>query len=378
MTFAFVLNCILALAILMILVTFHELGHYIAGRVLGFSITEFSIGMGPKILKWEKKGIIYSLRALPIGGSCMFHGEDPAGGGAEKVLSKGEEEEAVAPEIAETAENKKVNFNDMPRWRRAVVLFAGPFMNFVIGFILAVVLFGVYGVNLPTQPYIGAMEEGSPAAVAGMQVGDVFVSVNGVDVSSHNEIKSLLDEDPNGRAVVVMERDGERIPFKLENLYDAELNGNYMGVSVSSNEPEPTRVGFGQVMKEALAYFWSMLGAMFAFLKTVFTGGLRAGDVSGPVGTISLIANYIPQGMQIILILGVLLSVNLGFFNLLPIPALDGGRLLFIGIHAVTGKRVPTKLEGIIHAVGLLLLLALMVFLTFTDIVSCFNTPFVP
>jgi len=380
MDFTFVLNCILALVILMILVLVHELGHYIAGRLLGFTITEFSIGMGPKILKWKRKGILYSLRALPIGGSCMFYGEDPAGGG--KVQAEGEEEPAAEATVgadppAEEAIDQpdKVNFNDMPRWRRAIVLFAGPFMNFLVGIILAIILFGAYGVHMPTQPYIDALAEGRPAAAAGMEVGDVFISVNGVEVASIDEIKAELNKDATGLATVVVERDGERLHFSLEGLYreawEGNPAGNYMGVTIGSLEPEATRLGFGQVLREAFQYFWAMLGAMFMFLRMLFTGGLRAGDVAGPVGTIGLMAEFMPQGLKVILDLGVLLSVNLGFINLLPIPALDGSRLLFIGIHAVTGKRVPQKVEGIIHAVGLLLLFGLMIFLTFTDISSC-------
>ncbi|MCL2670975.1 MAG: RIP metalloprotease [Clostridiales bacterium] len=380
MDFTFILNCILALVILMILVLVHELGHYIAGRLLGFTITEFSIGMGPKIFKWKRKGILYSLRALPIGGSCMFYGEDPAGGGVEKVLAEGAEEVvADAPPETEAAsegevvdEPRKVNFNDMPRWRRAIVLFAGPFMNFVVAFAIAIVMFTVFGQPIMTKPYATEIVAGGAADLAGMEVGDYILSVNGNPIGVYEDLKPALNAATDGRASVVVERDGVQVLLLLENMYDAERSGNFMNVSLDGTY-EREYYGFFETIGKAFAYIWTMIGAMFEFLRMLFTGGLRAGDVAGPAGTIGLIAEYIPQGMETILNLGILLSVNLGFINLLPIPALDGSRLLFIGIHAVTGKRVPQKVEGVIHAVGLLLLFGLMIFLTFTDITACFG-----
>ena len=387
-----ILNALGALAILLILILFHELGHYTAGRALGFGIKEFSIGMGPKLIGWKRKGIAYSLRLLPIGGSCAFYGEDAAGGGVEKVLSKESDAFAYAdseadkdadaegvaePEDADKADEglNKTPFGDMPRWKRAIVLFAGPFMNFVLAFLLSIAFFMIYGNKevVDARQCAIEVESNSPAEAAGMQNGDMFVWINDTPIDDYATLRDALEVSADGKADVVIERDGSQLLLHVENLYNPMLGGNYLGIKVGL-KAEYVPCGFFESIGEAWKYLWEMVDAMFDFVKSIFTGGVKSGDVMGPVGTIAVMTEFIPQGFDTVMNLIILLSVNLGFLNLLPIPALDGGRLFFIGLDAVVylfaRKRIPQKFEGLIHAIGLLLLLGLIAFLVVNDIIS--------
>ena len=340
---------IVALLLLSLLVTVHELGHYTAGRLLGFSIVEFSVGMGPRIMKVERKGIIYSLKALPIGGSCQFVGED------------------------EVAIDKK-DFNAMPRWRRAVVLFAGPALNFLFALVLCVIMFTVYGSTEAdmSRVFVAGVNEGSRAEIAGVLKGDEILSVNGVAITQYDELRPLLDKAENGTAVIGLEREGKPVTLTLTNMYNTAEGRNMMGVTTDCGRIT-THYTFFESFGESFRFMGKMVGAMLDFFRMLFTGGIKADDVAGPVGIVTMIATFAPQGMEVVLQLAILLSVNLGFMNLLPLPALDGGRLVFVGIHAIFRRRVPVDIEARIHAVGLFLLFGLILFITILDITRCFG-----
>ena len=335
-----IVRIIEALLLLSVLVMIHELGHYTAGRLLGFSILEYAIGMGPKLAGFKKNGIEYNLRALPLGGMCRFYGED----------------DGVVNERC---------FNAQKAWKRFIVILSGPVMNFVLAFVLAVILLLGWGVTDETKIIVQGISENSPAQAAGLQIGDQFVTVDGKPVDS---MESLTDAvrgaDPNRMKVVVL-RDGAEETLVFTNLFNEEKGVNFMDTTIAYGTK---RVGLGYAIGEGAVYCWEMAGLVFKSLGMLFSGEAGLKDMAGPVGIVQILGEAAKSGWYYVLNLCVMLSVNLGIVNLFPIPALDGGRLLFILIEWVRGKPVPPEKEGMVHLIGFGLLMVLVVVITFNDV----------
>lgn len=332
------LSILAALLVLGIFVVLHELGHFCAGRKLGFDILEFSVGMGPAIIKKEKNGILYALRALPLGGMCRFYGEDE-----------------------ETGDGKA--FGSHPVWKRAVVIAAGPIMNIVTTLILATVMLMTYGEYMPSINSFSF--ENSPAQAAGMEPGDIITAVDGKKLSYYNEITQfIIDADGDNMQITAI-RGGERLTFNITGAYDQAEGRNIIGILM---EPMRLKYGFFDAIGGSFNYVWQMIKELFMFFSRLFQGDIKSGDVAGPVGIVTMIGQAVRTGFETVLRIGVLLSANLGLMNLLPLPALDGGRLVFIAIEAIRGKPIPPEKEGIIHFIGLALLLMLVVVISVSDI----------
>lgn len=333
-----VLSIVAALLILCVFVFVHELGHYTMGRLLGFRIQEFAIGMGPVVYKKVKSGIQYSLRAFPIGGLCRFYGED----------------EAVS---------SKDSFNAHAPWKRLLVVLAGPAMNILIAVLFAAISLFAYGDIVPSVS--GFAEGASPAREYGMLVGDVIHSVDGKRVEYYDEVVSLIRGADGEHAVITVERGGELVDLPMDGIFDAQLGHNYLGINI-----EPVRKQFGlfEAIGGSFLFVGSVIHQMLDFLGSIFTTGVQQGDFVGPVGTITFIGQAVRLGFETVLRIGVLISINLGIFNVLPLPALDGGRTVFILIEWIRGKPIPAEREGMVHFVGILLLFGLMILLTFSDV----------
>ena len=329
-----------ALLLLSVLVMIHELGHYTAGRLLGFTILEYAIGMGPKIVGFKKKGIEYNLRALPLGGMCRFYGED----------------DGVKDERC---------FNAQKAWKRFLVILAGPLMNFVLAFVLAVILLLGWGVADESQIYIQGVNDSSPAQVAGLQAGDRFLTVDGKTLASYEDLTGAVAAADAAHMEVVVLRDGREETLVLSDLYNPETGANFMGVTLAYGVK---KVGVGYAIREGAATCWEMAGLVFKSLGMLFTREATLKDMAGPVGIIQLLGQAADSGWYMVLNLCTLLSVNLGVFNLFPIPGLDGGRILFILIEWVRGKPVPPEKEGLVHVIGFALLMILVVVITFNDV----------
>ena len=329
-----------ALLLLSVLVMIHELGHYTAGRLLGFTILEYAIGMGPKIVGFKKKGIEYNLRALPLGGMCRFYGED----------------DGVKDERC---------FNAQKAWKLFLVILAGPVMNFVLAFVLAVILLLGWGVADESQIYIQGVNDSSPAQVAGLQAGDRFLTVDGKTLASYEDLTGAVAAADAAHMEVVVLRDDREETLVLSDLYNPETGANFMGVTLAYGVK---KVGLGYAIREGAATCWEMAGLVFKSLGMLFTREATLKDMAGPVGIIQLLGQAADSGWYMVLNLCTLLSVNLGVFNLFPIPGLDGGRILFILIEWVRGKPVPPEKEGMVHLVGIGLLLILVVVVTFNDV----------
>ena len=332
-----------------VLVTSHEFGHFIIAKSGGIRVNEFFVGMGPTIWKKQKGETLYSIKLLPIGGACVFDGMDP---------------------VAEEKEGyDEHSFLNAPVWRRIATLFAGPFANFIIAYILAVILVSFSAWNFPV---INNMTEESAAAEAGMQPGDKIISVDGEKVYMSGEVTMISQFAEGSPMDIVYERDGQRYETTLLPKYSEDEGRYYMGIYLGE---------YGKIEgPAALKYAWYEVRYYFKTtyrsLALLVKGRLSKDDVSGPVGMVKMVDDTYeevkPYGVSAVILtmlsLTVLLSVNLGVMNLLPIPALDGGRLVFQFIEVIVGKPVPAEKEGFVHMIGMVALLALMVFVLFNDI----------
>mgnify|MGYP002853218318 CR=1 FL=1 len=344
-----IISIIIFFIIFGVLVTSHEFGHFIIAKAGGIRVNEFFVGMGPTLWKKQKGETLYSIKLLPIGGACVFDGMDPV-----------EEEKDGYDEHS---------FLNAPVWRRIATLFAGPFANFIIAYLLAVILVSFSAWNFPV---INQLTEDSAAAEAGMQAGDKIISVDGEKVYMAGEV-TLISQFAEGSPMeIVYERDGEQYETTLVPKYSEEAGRFYMGVYLGE---------YGEIKgAEALKYAWYEVRYYFKTtyrsLALLVKGKLSADDVSGPVGMVKIVDDAYeevrPFGLSAVILtmmsLTVLLSVNLGVMNLLPLPALDGGRLVFQFIEVIFGKPVPPEKEGFVHMVGMVALLGLMVFVLFNDI----------
>ena len=332
---------ILALLLLGVLIIAHEAGHFWAARACGIGVQEFAMGMGPLLLKWKsKKGTQFSLRLLPIGGYCQFYGED---------------EESPDPRA----------FNRQAVWKRAITVASGPVMNFLVALVVIVLYMSVIG--LPAVvPRVAQVEENAQAA--GLMQGDELLSVNGEPMTDTQLIAQAIDESGGEEIVLRVMRDGEEVDIRLKPFYDEELGRYRAGFTFAQ---ERVRVPLLQSMPFSVSYNIESVRLIVETLKNLLFKGEGVSDVTGPVGTVYVIQEVTQVGgLDVYLELIALISVNLGVMNLLPLPALDGGRLVFLIIEAVRGKRVPPEKEGMVHFAGFVLLMALMVVIMFNDILK--------
>ena len=339
---------LLALVALMFMVVVHELGHYVAGKILGFKILEFSIGFGPKIFKRvnKKTGEIFSIRPFPLGGFCQFEGEDEEGN------------------------ESPTAFNNQAPWKRLIVLFSGAFMNLVSGWLIIVVFFTAYGQVLPQVAEVYETSKN----VDVLEVGDVFLRVDGkqVNVLMPEHATEVFQNLGDSVEVVVL-RDGKRVKLTL-NKGDYVL-GEYLedgSFKPSINEETgkvETKYGFGfssYAAPKQLPFHLSLgrsFGFMFflvfeilAILGSLVTGKLAMSNVGGPVTTITVMKDAVSGGFAVISYVVCIVSANLAVMNLLPLPALDGSRMVFTLIEWIFRKPVPRKIEAIIHTIGMVLL----------------------
>ncbi len=344
-----VLYVLVAILILGLIVTAHEFGHYIVGRLTGMAILEFSVGFGPKIFGFRRGEIDYSLRAIPLGGYCAFLGED---------------EENPDPRA----------MRNMPVWKRFLTILAGPAMNFVLAFLAAVILIWGWG-GSEGAPVVGAVVEESPAAEAGLLEGDVVAAIDGEALTCDDEGAARLVEliraaDASRALALTVDRGGETLEIDLVPAYNEEAGAYQIGILLGYI---PVRYGFFQSVRLAGPYIGQITRMMLNALRALVTTGEGLKDTMGPVGIISFVSQEVRQGFDMALYLVIIISLNLGIMNLIPFPGLDGGRLLFLVVEAIRRRPVDPKKEGWVHAVGVIALLGLIVVITYRDIVRLFT-----
>ena len=374
-----ILKVIVALLLLSVLITIHEFGHFLMAKLTGVRVNEFAIGMGPRLLKFGKGETVYSLRAFPIGGFCAMEGEDE---GAPTPAAVGGGEEGIQPA------EKGRSFADKKIWQRVAIVAAGAIMNLLLGYVLLVVYYGLLETPRPGQDYvlfatttIARLEETTPAYESGLRPGDTILEVNGRRILMATDLSMEMGTDEDGVLDMVVRRDGDKVSLpkvaftvtKDEETGRQQLQYDFVLLGEIRT--------FGNTFTQAAKQEVSVATVVWRSLVDMIRGRYGLNDLSGPVGTVDIIADAVGDTIsgtdpllawQNLVMLMVMITVNLGVFNLLPLPALDGGRLVFLLWEGVTRKPVPAKAEGIVHFVGILLLILLMLVVTYSDITKFF------
>ena len=339
-----------------VVVIAHEFGHFLLAKANGIHVQEFAVGMGPSILSFKKGGTVYSLKIFPIGGACLFEGEDG-------LASEGDGEGS---------------FLKASVWGRISTVVAGPVFNFILAFVIALIMVNMKDIIAIRDPVITNIVEGDAAEAAGMQDGDRIISLNGEKLGLYQEIPLYMQATYSGGDVeVVYERGGTRYTTTVTPQFSETAGIYQLGVS-NSEYIEPKGI-------ETLKYAWYEMRysvkATFKSLGMISKGKVTRKDVAGPVG---IAVNVVGKTYESVKVYGwssvllsmlnimLMLSVNLGILNLLPIPALDGGRLVFLLLEVIRGKPVPPEKEGMVHFAGLMFFMVLMVIIFFNDLSNIF------
>ncbi len=338
---------IVTIVLLLILITIHELGHFIAGKIFKFKINEFSIGFGPAIISKKGKKTKFSVRAIPLGGYCAFENND-----------------ASSEENAEPVDPKDCFDNQKP-WKRLIVLVSGPLMNFITAFIFCFVFLWASGFGIPVVQSV--MTNGENVPYNDFQVGDRIVAVNYVDIDLNHSFSDLISEVQENSTVVfsVVGEDGTSKNVSVtKQLIEGE--NPYYGYGMTLlYERKPA--SFSEAFVNTPSKTIQMTGAIIDSFGKLFTNQVSIKDVSGPIGTINYITEYTQKDLMYVLLFLPLLSLNLAVFNILPFPALDGGKSVFVLIEMIFKKRVNKNVENYIHTFGLLFLL---LFLLLVDVIN--------
>ena len=359
------ITLIAALVVFSAVIAIHEFGHFTVAKLCGIQVNEFSIGMGPALWKKIYKGTQYSLRALPVGGYVALEGEEsPESQQAEAARDERETEDTnpVPPE-----QRTGIPLNEAPVWQRVLVMVAGAFMNFVLGFVVLVILVAAQEGAI-TSKTIYSIEDDALCGQTGLQAGDEIVAVNGRRCFVANDILYELVRTEAYRADFTVKRDGRRVELpdvQFDTWQDDDGQTHMtLGFTVYGIKKTPLNV-----LKEAWNSTLYYGRIVFTSLADLVRGRESINNLSGPVGIVTAIGQAASYGWQDLLELLALITINLGVFNLLPFPALDGGKVVFLIIEGVTGHAVPEKLQGTLTIAAFALLFGLMLFATYNDII---------
>ena len=346
------ITLLVLILILGLLVLVHEFGHFIFAKKSGVFIYEFSIGMGPVIFKRiGKDGIQYSIRALPIGGYVQMAGE-----------------------VAEDDKNvpKEQFMCNKTGWQRFLILVAGVTFNFLTAFVILFISALIWG-SSAIKPIVGEVVEGYPIAEAGIEAGDTIIGINGKSVHTWDKAQILLNlKNKNDYYTFKIKKSNGNIQeYKVTPKVEKDEDGKerkVFGVKIDDTK----EYGVIAAIKYSVAKFGSVINSMALVIVNLFTGNLGLSSLSGPVGIYGVVGDSLTAGFQQLIYLVAFLSINLGFINILPFPAFDGGRILFLIIEKIKGSPVNSKVENMFHTIGFILLMILMVYITLQDIIKLF------
>lgn len=337
------MRILLAVVLFLLLIVFHEFGHFIIAKKSGIKVNEFAVGMGPLVYSKEKGETTYSFRAIPIGGYCAMEGED---------------DESSDPR----------SFDNAPASKRFLTILAGPVANLIIA-VLVFTIVGVIGGVVTTT--VSDFIDDSPAQAAGIEKGDEILKINGQEIGDFTDISKVVndfykDKDFDKEITVLAKRNGKDLDFAFKPKVEGE--NTYIGIIPARRTP-----GFFEAIGLGFKETGRNVKMIFTILGRLFTGKLAFGALSGPVGVLKELGNQAQNGLANLLYFLAYISVNLAVFNLLPIPALDGSKLLTSGIEIITGKKINKKLEEKITMVGFFILLGLILVVSIKDIVNLFR-----
>ncbi len=367
-----VLKIVVALLIFGVIIMVHEFGHFIVAKWMKVRVNEFAIGMGPKLFSWGKKDTVYSLRLLPLGGFCAMEGEDE---GSPTPSAMGGNADRPVEDTVDTS----VSFAYKPVWRRVLIVIAGATMNLLLGFVILLCAFGFCERKMSdgnayfNSTTVAQLDETSPAYRTGLREGDTILRVNGKRIATDMDLSMLMQSDEDGVFDITVRRNDEKVSLTgvtFELTTDETTGERYLIYDFKVKGIPQT---FMSTVRQAGKMEYSMTVMIWRSLGELISGRYGLNDLSGPVGTVDYIGEAVSgavtlDGLQALLLMVAMITINVGIFNLLPLPALDGGRLLFLIFEGITRKKVPMKYEGLVHFIGLVLLFLLMIVVTFSDI----------
>ena len=378
---SFIITLLAAVFVFGAVIAIHEFGHFAVAKLCGVQVNEFSIGMGPVLLKKMHHGTQYSLRALPVGGFVALEGEEsPESQQAEREERPDLEERPLSQRSGadsspdgEALNGKEVSqptgkpLNEAPVWQRALIMAAGACMNFLLGFVVMAIVLTAQNEPI-TSRVIYAVEDGALCGQTGLEAGDKVLAVNGRRCFVANDMLYELMRTEDYSASFTVLRDGKKVelPHVQFDTWQDEDGETHMSLGFTVYGIKKTPVN---VIKEAwnsVLYYGRII---FTSLMDLLRGRESINDLSGPVGIVTAIGQAASYGWQDLLELLALITVNVGIFNLLPFPALDGGKVVFLLIEGVTGHAVPEKIQSGLTLAAFALLFALMIFATYNDIV---------
>ena len=347
-------TAILAILLFGVMIFPHELGHFIAARAMGIKVNEFAFGMGPTIWKKQGEETLYSIRLFPIGGFCAMEGEN----GAE------EDEDGALIEPGERS------FCTKKPWQKIIVLAAGSFMNVLCAVLIMSLILGIMGF---TTNKIGDITPDGPAALAGLKTGEEIISIDGNPVETWNDVLANMPNDDSIITVTVKGKGGVRdvevqpVLTQIKDENGTVVQERYIiGItSKISHNPVTSLIG-------GAGSTWNIGVMIFDSLGMLLSGEAGADELTGPVGMVQMVSETVTYGLWYYGFLTAMICVNLAIINMLPLPALDGGRIIFVLISMITRKKVSEKVEGTVHFAGMVLLFSLMIYVCFNDVIKIF------
>ena len=347
-----IINLLLFIVILGVIVFIHEFGHFTWAKITGVYVYEFAIGMGPKLFSKKGKETEYTIRAIPIGGFCQLAGEDLDEDKANKVP-------------------KNMQLQSKTPFQRFLIMVFGPVNNFVLAIVLLFFIALIWG-GTTMNPVLSEVESGSVAEKTGLVAGDKIVEINGHKIKTNDDISLYLAMAKTNvkNKIKVEKKNGKVITYKIQPKKIKENGETYYryGIIIEQEKTHGLGAAFVYTYKKTCSIFKQM----FITVGSLFTGGIKLKQLSGPVGIYSIVGEQSKAGVSSLLYLMAFLSINVGFINLLPLPAFDGGHILFIIIEKIKGSPVNPDLENKIHTIFLLLLMGLMVIITINDVLKLF------
>ena len=337
-------HILMAIVALGVLIIVHEGGHFLVARLSGMRVDRFSIGFGPKLFSFTRKGTIFQIAAIPLGGFVQIAGLNPG-------------EESIAADDPRAYPNR-------PVWQRLATIFAGPGTNYIFAAFLMVIIFLIYGVPVAGKlPVVGGVLDNTPAAAAGLKMEDELVSIDGTKLTDFEQVSKYIAAAQGKPVKVDVLRDGKPMSFTIQPQKEADTWR--IGIQI---EPklEYQAAPAGECVKEGLMFPIRQSAGILHGLKEILARRQKA-QFSGPVGIVKEMQRRIAQGFREALMIIAIISVYLGLFNLLPLPALDGGRLVFLGWEAISRRRVNQRIEQTVHLVGMVVLLCFILYVTFRN-----------